>query len=110
MTLFVYRINFLHKNLNNFFEFRRRVAFVIRIGTPQQIPSCRIQPISTYGSEILDRAVLLQYSYNGVDWLLLASHGIRNFIQVVNIFFFQVGTRGKGPGRSRDPGRDFLFY
>lgn len=69
----------------------RRIAFVIRIGTPQQIPTCRLQPASNSSIDLLDKAVLLQYSFDGVDWRLVASHGTKNYIQVfeLSVVFFR---------------------
>ena len=63
------------------------MAFVLRTATPQQLPTCRIQPVHGNGTSspadsARNRAVLLQYSFDGVQWLLLAAHTQRDYIQV----------------------------
>lgn len=60
----------------------RRVAFVLRTGTSQLKSTCRVQPAHAGNRTSANRVVLLQYSFDGVQWLLLASHGQRDFLQV----------------------------
>ena len=64
----------------------RRVAFVLRTGTSQLIPTCRIWH-TTNSSDIADRSIYLQYSIDGVTWAWLATLPQQDFIEVFTLFF-----------------------
>jgi len=80
-----------------------RVAFVLRTGTSQLKSTCRVQPAHAGNRTSANRVVLLQYSFDGVQWLLLASHGQRDFLQARRVMY-------KIPTQFRHPSIRFRWW